>query len=180
MNKDSFQGVLEKMDVKLAQKKRGSKEEHQPLRKRIGEAISKHYGLVLSVFDYFCATAGSGNALVMSFNSWNAFIMAINVTDQTKYCNQSAADTIFIVSNLVAKNDASNKNIPAKAFVCSQFMEALVRLAIAKYVKQYDASAMRAKGTNDPAVAFELLVQEYIVPGISNRWVGCSSLFYFY
>jgi hypothetical protein len=80
------------------------------------------------------------------------------VLDDSIHCNQPGCDTIFIVSNLASKGMKNDeKTNPAKSFVFHNFLEAVLRLAIGKYIKQ--------ERTEDIAEAIDLLVKEHIMVG---------------
>ena len=96
-----------------------------------------HYVFLVDVFRYYSATnAGSGNeaAFSMSLNAFTDFCQRCDITDRN-FCKLSDVDTIFIAANVTKSGEKPLPNNPERSLTRFEFMEAVVRLAVAKFGK---------------------------------------------
>lgn len=125
-------------------------------------AFERNYDAIFSAFLYFCM---SGNAIgedaySMGLNQWSAFLLDCEIPDKdSKHCRPSDLDTAFIVTNYEEdKGSEVNKENDDRALMSFEFLEIIVRVAIAKYI--------RSKEVDDVSEAVELLCTACIQPNL--------------
>ena len=104
---------------------------------KLGEAVEKHYGIILRVFDFYCSL-GSASPYQMSLNAFSSFCEESAITDnESQYCRKSDLDTLFIIAKSFSTEKGSklDKVKDANCLMRFEFIEALVRIAVAKIGK---------------------------------------------
>jgi len=110
----------------------------------IGMTIDKHYPLMMRAFKYF-SLLGSGGCFTMQLNEYTDFLDTCLIPDpESDKCKRSDCDTLFITANYEEdkKSEVSKVN-EDNALLRFEFIEVLIRLALAKYgngIETYDVS----------------------------------------
>jgi len=126
---------------------------------KLGEAVEKHYGIILRVFDFYCSL-GSASPYQMSLNAFSSFCEESAITDnESQYCRKSDLDTLFIIAKSFSTEKGSklDKVKDANCLMRFEFIEALVRIAVAKIGKIENV---------DPADALDLLMETVVAPNL--------------
>jgi hypothetical protein len=94
--------------------------------------------LISDVFDFYSGIGGSVDgktSMEMNLNAYQQLLMDLTIAEKgSKFVNQSALDTIHIVTNLEHdKKSEESKITPDRSFVRFQFIEGLLRIAVAKF-----------------------------------------------
>jgi len=111
---------------------------------------AKFFPTLRACFRYYAAEGGGTEPFSITFNDFGDFCQDTEIVDDKK-CSLSAIDTIFIATNFeVEKNDDN----PDHALERPEFLEAVTRLAIAKF-SHLDVT---------PAEALEALMNQHIIP----------------
>ncbi|KAK3251875.1 hypothetical protein CYMTET_38797 [Cymbomonas tetramitiformis] len=138
----------------------------------IKTAISRAYPVLYNAYYYFCVTGTDigESAFSMSFNQWTEFLKDSEIPHpKSKNCNMANCDNIFVVSNfeeeksnLTRKEAAAQKLLADenddRALMRFEFVEAVVRLAIAKHGMKTD--------TDDVSEAVDMLLEREIIPNL--------------
>lgn len=138
----------------------------------IKQAISRAYPVLYNAYYYFCVTGTDigESAFSMSFNQWTEFLKDSEIPHpKSKNCNMANCDNIFVVSNFeeeksnLTKKEAAAQKLLAKenddrALMRFEFVEAVVRLAIAKHGMKTD--------TDDVSEAVDMLLEREIIPNL--------------
>ncbi|GAX86341.1 hypothetical protein CEUSTIGMA_g13753.t1, partial [Chlamydomonas eustigma] len=91
---------------------------------------------VLRVFDFY-ASLGAGDSFAMHINSWGELMMVAYISDdESVNCKLSDCDHVFLATNFEEdKSSEASKNNLDNALIRSEFIEALVRVAIMKFLE---------------------------------------------
>lgn len=125
---------------------------------RVKTLMREHFGELKAIFKH-CAAASGADPFSIQWNGFTELMQQCKVPD-TKYCKLKDLDTIFIATNVeigprktvkagVAKNTSNS-------LMRHEFLEAIVRVAQAKYVK--------TRQTDDMASAVKMLLVSHILP----------------
>lgn len=100
--------------------------------------LHSHWSQIMSAFYYFCSL-DENEIFRMKLNSYTVFTDDAGIHDKdNKFSNRSELDTLFIVTNYVdrsEKEDAKAGQDLGVALTVAEFMEILLRIAQAKFVK---------------------------------------------
>ena len=126
--------------------------------------------MIFSVYAYYCGTGEAvetAMGFVMGIAEYNNFLRDCEIPDEdSRHCRTSDLDTIFISTNFEDKpakfseQAMVNANNVDRALMRFEFLQALVRLAIAKKLK----AAGRRKGDISEALRLALPISPYIFP----------------
>eukprot|EP00803_Ostreobium_quekettii_P006066 evm.model.scf_440.5 EVM.evm.TU.scf_440.5 scf_440:34312-38159(-) len=149
----------DKFTSMLARESKATKKEDKVVLKEVHDELKKHYDVFYSAFVYYAATGG-GDPYHMTLNSFTAFLDDCQIPDpDSQAIKRSDCDTIFIVANFVMdKKSKENAVNNEQALMRFEFMEALVRIAIAKFLKGGQAEEIPE--------ALELLIKNCLVPNL--------------
>jgi hypothetical protein len=141
---------------RVSQAKPGSKLEDVEL------IIRKYHPQIVNVFLHFAALS-TGDRFAMQLNAFTALVKELQIPDETSpHCNFAALDTMFVATNFERKKENSDtlrKVNPDRALMRFEFVEILLRIAIAKFVK--------TRWTRSISTAFERLWVEHITPNVA-------------
>lgn len=118
-----------------------------------------HYGRIMSIFKWYCADGG-GDVFCLSWNAFSQFCHDIDIMGALQIKD---IDTLFIATNVASMRARQVATIAAhndRAAMRFEFLEALVRLAKARYVKR--------KGSVTHADAVRMFLDEYLLP--NAKW----------
>jgi hypothetical protein len=128
----------------------------------VRQAFERNYDGLFCAFLYFCMSGSDigEDAYSMGLNQWTAFLLDCEIPDNsTKDCRASDLDTIFIVTNFEEdKGSDMNKENDDRALMGFEFLEIIVRVAVAKYIK--------SKEVDDVSEAVEVLCKQCIIPNL--------------
>ncbi|PNH02618.1 hypothetical protein TSOC_011369, partial [Tetrabaena socialis] len=126
--------------------------------------------LVFGAFVYYAA-GGSGDPYHMSLNAFTTFLDDCLIADSdSQYCKRSDCDTIFIVCNFQPDKKSAEATVNMEnAMMRYEFLEAIVRLAIAKYGK--------GQVTDDLPTAVAMMIEKNIIPHLVPGAVLNSNTF---
>ena len=132
-------------------------------------ALKDNCGLIYSVFTYYCAIGATADRYVMGLPEYHMLLRDLEISDpSSKGCKPADLENIFISTNVEdatrgapsqAQKALNSANLD-KALMRFEFLQAIVRLAIAKYLKGgvvHDASEAVEKLLGED---FELLPPE--------------------
>eukprot|EP00891_Asterochloris_glomerata_P005689 jgi/Astpho2/5689/fgenesh1_pg.00079_%23_100_t len=132
--------------------------------------FKQHYQTLSTAFMYY-SCGGSSDTFHMSLNQFTSFLEDCKIADgDSQYVRRSDCDTIFIVANFQPnKNDPMNAINDEHALMRFEFIEAVSRLAIAKYGK--------AQETDDIVEAMSLLIQRNMLPNLPAPAITAPNAF---
>jgi len=150
-NKEKFVGFLTRED-----KKWGLKRDAHAITTAVYQCVHDHYGIMVSAFNFYCIL-GAGGEFSMQLNEYASFLNDSQIPDaSSKACKTSDLDTIFIAANFEAnKKSAEAKINDSNSLYRFEFIEALIRIAFAKYGNGECPAGCRPAGT--PVEALEFL-----------------------
>jgi len=155
-HKSRFRKLIARSDAGAAADPSELEEELEEIK----QALERQYAVICRAFQYFCMT---GNALgegcySMSLNQWTAFLQDAEIPEQASAeCKMKDLDTMFISTNFEDdKNDEASKVNDDLALMRFEFLEIIVRIAIAKYGK--------GVATDDVSDAVDILCERSIGP----------------
>ncbi|GIL66635.1 hypothetical protein Vafri_20126 [Volvox africanus] len=127
--------------------------------KEVHGVLLKNWPQVFGAYVYYAA-GGTGDPYHMSLNAFTTFLDDCSIADpESQYCKRSDCDTIFIVCNFQPDKKSAEAAVNMEnAMMRYEFLEAIVRLAIAKYGK--------GQQTDDLATAVTLLIERNILPNL--------------
>ena len=125
----------------------------------IKDVMFKHRELIYSTYSYYCAMGESHDGFVMGALEYNAWLRDCGIPDEeSRACRAGDLDTIFITTNFEEKSSKHSEqsvinaaNVD-RALMRFEFLQCLVRVAIAKYIK--------GGHTRDVSEALETLLVE--------------------
>jgi len=102
----------------------------------VKEYVHESYLVLVQIFEYYAAM-NNNDPFVITLNAATSFFAETDIVDDSsKFVKTADLDTLFIVTNLEKdKNSAKSKLNPDRALTRFEFMEILIRIAIAKYTK---------------------------------------------
>jgi hypothetical protein len=112
--------------------------------KDVRKVLEKHSALIAGVYSNYCAVLDRAyDGYVMSLLAWDGFLRDIGVVeDGSRFCKQSDLDIIFVSTNVEVKGSevsqgqkAVNQANADTALMRFEFLQALTRVAVAKFVK---------------------------------------------
>jgi len=135
----------------------------------IKEALLEHVGVICNTFAYYAAlgrNSESHDGYSMSMAAFFEHMRACNIVEEdSAYCKVSDLESIFIAvniedtgSNVAHEQKMLNMVNDDKALVRFEYMQVLVRLAVAKYV--------RTKRTGDVSEALHTLMKRDMKPNL--------------
>ena len=139
----------------------------------VKSVLAKYKIEYIKCFNFY-ACCQSGNPLLASLNEYTEFIIGASIADpESLFCKTSDLDTIFITSNF-----QEDKKMPQNSRVVNnekqlmrfEFLECLIRISVAKYMKDPVVIA-------DLSVALDKLMTDHLVASLSNEAVYDSNLF---
>eukprot|EP00879_Flechtneria_rotunda_P024201 GHRR01025649.1.p1 GENE.GHRR01025649.1~~GHRR01025649.1.p1 ORF type:complete len:986 (+),score=357.96 GHRR01025649.1:892-3849(+) len=135
----------------------------------VHDMLHKHYQLFYSVFVYYAS--GGNDPYHMPLNSFTAFLDDASIPDpESLSIKRSDCDTIFIVCNFQPDKNSPDVAVNDEhAMMRFEFMEAIVRLALAKYGK--------GQATDDLGRAVELLFERNLLPRMNPKAMLVSNDF---
>ena len=125
---------------------------------------------MLRIFDYYCACSSATNksAFSISENNFNRFVSDCAIADDSTACTASECSKIFIVCNFETdKTSAANEVNDDRALMRYEFMECLVRMAVARFRHEI----------NDVSECLDRLFDEVILPNIDPSAVLDPDIF---
>eukprot|EP00878_Enallax_costatus_P045018 GHUV01053851.1.p1 GENE.GHUV01053851.1~~GHUV01053851.1.p1 ORF type:complete len:472 (+),score=157.43 GHUV01053851.1:213-1628(+) len=148
----------EKFTSMLARENKGNaagKSDKQAMQD-VHDMLKKHYQAFYSVFVYYAA--GGNDPYHMPLNAYSSLLDDAGIPDpESLSCKRSDCDTIFIVCNFQPDKNSPDVAVNDEhALMRFEFMEAVVRLALAKYGK--------GQATDDLGIAVELLFERNLLP----------------
>ena len=136
--------------------------------------LAKYYRFLYQVFRHYAALGcpATSDYTQMTLNGWTS-LMSIDVTtvkdDSLHELNQSALDTVHIVSNLtpgLKKNTALCKVNLERAFMRFEFLEAVTRVALIKYVTTSSAPVASAPEALEQLLSIDVLPAVRKIPDV--------------
>jgi hypothetical protein len=101
--------------------------------KEIKQEIWEDYPTIAASFDFYAVCSG-GNGFIVKLNAYNDFLGDCEIPDKNMSSTSKALDTVFIIANLEDGLDAQeSKSNDDKALMRFEWVEVIVRIAIAKY-----------------------------------------------
>ncbi|DBA90981.1 TPA: hypothetical protein ACH3X2_004190 [Trebouxia sp. C0005] len=153
----------EKFATMMARENKNSKApvEDKVALKEIHDTVRQHYELINSAFTFY-PTGSSADVFHMGLNNFTAMLEDCKIADaESQYVRRSDCDTLFIVANYQPdKKDPSVAVNDEHALMRFEFLEAIVRLAVAKYGK--------AQQTESVATAVQMLCEQNLMPGVRS------------
>ncbi|KXZ56071.1 hypothetical protein GPECTOR_2g953 [Gonium pectorale] len=137
--------------------------------KEVHDVLLRYWAQVFGAYVYYAA-GGTGDPYHMSLNAFTTFLDDCFIADpESQYCKRSDCDTIFIVCNFQPDKKSAEAAVNMEnAMMRYEFLEAIVRLAIAKYGK--------GQATDDLATAVTMLIEKNIIPNlVSGALVNSNS-----
>ena len=131
----------------------------------VKEVLHRHKVPLIKAFNFF-ACCQSGNPLLQALNEYTEFIVKADIADpESKFCKTSDLDTIFITANFqedkkMAQNSKQVNN--EKQLMRFEFLECVIRTAVAKYMK--DPVLI-----TDLAEAVDKLITDHVLASLSNE-----------
>ena len=128
------------------------------------DAMRKYYDELEGAYKYY-SVFGSGDELTMQFNEFSEFAEQCDLPDQhSKYCKRAHVDTLFKAANFTEKAEDKEAELVNKlnddtSLTRFEFIEIIVRLADAKYVKSEECGSL--------AEAIETLFVTKILPNVA-------------
>lgn len=115
-----------------------------------------HYEVICHIFNYY-ATMGDGDCFAIKGNAYLEFLEQTRIPDATNpKCGMKDLDTIFVVTNVVEDMRSAESQVNlARALMRFEFLEILVRIALAKYHNE--------RTTKSLVAAFDMLVEENLI-----------------
>ena len=135
----------------------------------IKQIFAAHYGRILIVHQYYSLVgAGSlaNNKTVMDFSAWGTFCEETQIADPaSKCCKRDDLHRIFISCNdergLTKKDTDVNED---RALLRFEFVDALVRVAVNKYVEDSEAPLGATAPQLSITAALDRLFTDHILP----------------
>ena len=130
----------------------------------VRDAMRKYYDELEGAYKYY-SVFGSGDELTMQFNEFSEFAEQCDLPDQhSKYCKRAHVDTLFKAANFTEKAEDKEAELVNKlnddgSLTRFEFIEIIVRLADAKYVKSEECGSL--------AEAIETLFVTKILPNVA-------------
>jgi len=112
----------------------------------IRDAMYENHTIIYTAYTYYCAIRDEGDGYAMGLFAFFTFLRDCRLIDNdSKFCNSRAYESIFLAANVEEKaNTVEQRELNRANDDCSlmrfEFMQCLVRLAIAKYVRDKDAA----------------------------------------
>jgi len=136
-------------------------------------AFERNYDTLFCGFNYFCMSGSDigEDAYSLGFNQWSAFLADCEIPEpDSKLCRASDLDTAFIVTNFEEdKKSEMNQENDDRALMGFEFLEIIVRVAVAKYIKSGKCG--------DVSEAVEILCTECIAPNLCPEAVLIPNAF---
>ena len=102
--------------------------------REVKECLRKHHRALCSAFNYFACTA-TGYAFSINFNEFMLFCESSAIPDaRSTHCKKTHLDQLFIAVNASASGTALEADKMGKSLNRAEFMQAIVRVAVQKYV----------------------------------------------
>lgn len=121
----------------------------------VADAIRPHYKRLRNVFKQYACRGTMADPFSIQLNSFTEFCVDAKLPDDST-CKISDLDYIFVACNVAEKRHSYQTNNRAHSLCRYEFCEAIVRLAVAKFVRP---------GTiPDVAEATRVLVEKHIIP----------------
>lgn len=128
--------------------------------KDLHKILRKHYVFITNIFTWFAAFGGG--PFILGLNDFTSLLEQAQVPDpSSEFCKKSDCDTVFIVANFVQDKKSPEAQIANEHQMMKyEFIEALVRLGIAKYGK--------GQATADVAEALDMLMEKNFLPNFPD------------
>jgi len=124
----------------------------------IKDMIKKKHKLLRKAFMFY-AGMGSGDPFCLGLNSYTSFLEESNIPDRdSKQCKRSDCDTLYIVANFSTKDAPQSEGNSDNALARFEFIEAMIRLAVAKYGK--------GVATNEVSDAIQMILSQNVEPNL--------------
>ena len=138
--------------------------------KEVKEVMWSCYSTIMDAFEFYSVMGTSlTQAYTIQSNAFNDFVDDCKITDKGT-CKRKDIDTIFIVANLEEdKQSKVNKANDDRALMRFEFLDCVVRIAIAKYLK--------SGATNDVSDSLVMLCEQNIKPNLDAEAVHDSNDF---
>jgi hypothetical protein len=138
--------------------------------KEVKDVMWSCYSTIMDAFEFYSVMGTSlTQAYTIQMNAFNDFVDDCKITD-LQTCKRKDIDTIFIVANLEEdKQSKINKANDDRALMRFEFLDCVVRIAIAKYLK--------SGATNDVSDALVMLCEQNIKPNLDAEAVHDSNDF---
>ena len=123
--------------------------------KEVRQVLWSCYSTIMDAFEFYSVMGTSvTQAYSIGLNAFSDFVDDCKIVDKAT-CSRKDIDTIFIVANLEEdKQSKTNKANDDRALMRFEFLDCVVRIAIAKYLK--------SGITNDVSDALQMLCEENI------------------
>ena len=129
---------------------------------RTQQMVRKYHPQLANLFLHYAALS-SGDRFSMQLQSFTALTKLLCIPDKSSpHCNKTALETMFVATNFERKAENSEtlrKVNPDRALMRFEFVEIMLRIAIAKHVKN--------RWTRSIAKAFEKLWIENVAPNVT-------------
>lgn len=134
----------------------------------VKQELCKHRSLINTVYSYYCVLGESHDRYVIGAHEFQALIRDLDLADPlSKGCRPGDLDNIFVSTNveeravgtLSQEQRTLNEVNADRALMRFEFLQALVRLAIAKYVK-----SGKTKDVSEALEMFMAWVQQKVPP----------------
>ena len=135
----------------------------------VKEVLFRHRAAIYSAYAYYCVTAPIRvyDGFVLGCDSGLQIFAADTkiLDDKSEHCKREHIKLLFMYANQEERRSTDPKQQLAnqvnadRALLRSEFIQAIVRLAIAKYIKE--------RRLRDVSDAVEALFKEYILPNLS-------------
>ena len=137
--------------------------------KEVRAAVWKSYSVIMDAFEFYSVMGTSlTQAYTIQSNAFNDFVDDCKITDMAT-CKRKDIDTIFIVANLEDdKQSKTNKANDDRALMRFEFLECVVRIAIAKYLK--------SGATDDVSDAVTMLCERNLQTNLGMCRCDCADV----
>ena len=126
------------LDIEIKSSEGGSKEEEMAACKAV---LETYYEEILTLFDKF-SCYDTVNPGTMSFNEFGELTELLEIDEpNSKLCKRGHVDTVFVAAKLHVDKEATD--VPGNAISRSQFLEALFRLSVIKFLKSAKATSIK-------------------------------------
>ena len=151
--------------------------EDEPVLEELKKVLLEHRHALYAVYGYYCINGSSHDRYVMGGNEYAAFVSDCALDDKfSEFCRKRDLDLVFVLADAEERGNDISEEQRAKnaanvdrALMRFEFVQAVVRIAIAKHVK--------SGATQSVAKATERLITESILPRVPREALHDSDVF---
>jgi hypothetical protein len=162
---DRFFGYVRRESKKAAEKTgdEGGGEDTEKAFRELEALLVSFYRAIAGAFTYY-GSLGSGSLGGLQLNEYTEFLENCRIPDaNSKAIKRSDCDTLFITADFVEdKGSAEAEHMEGGALLRFEFLEVIVRIAVAKYGEAPDAAAAATHGKGITGYMRRLIVENII------------------